>query len=222
MFTGIVQTRARVDKIAHRVGFCTLTLVVSNQFLQQLQHGASIAVNGTCLTVTAFDASSAQGWVRFDLIDETLRLTNLGALMVGSEVNFERSLTMGSELGGHILSGHIQTQAQVLTIEQTADNWAIELQLAPQWQPYLFSKGFIAIDGISLTVGAVAAGKFWLHIIPETLQITTLGQRQVGDWLNIEIDQQTMTIVDTVTRTVEKMLAERGMTALTAANAMVG
>ena len=85
-----------------------------------------------------------------------------------------------------------------------------------------YQKGRIAIDGISLTVGTVSAGKFWLHIIPETLQITTLGQRQVGDWLNIEIDQQTMTIVDTVTRTVEKMLAERGMTALTAVNAKTG
>ncbi len=214
MFTGIVQTRARVDETQHRPGFCTLTLAVANRFLQQLQQGASIAINGTCLTVTAFALAESDvddGWVSFDLIDETLKLTNLGALTQGAQVNFERSLTIGSEIGGHLLSGHIQTQAQVLTIRQTADNWAIELELAAPWQPYLFSKGFIAIDGISLTVGAVTAGRFWLHIIPETLQITTLGQRQVGDWVNIEIDQQTITIVQTVSRTVEQLLASRGL-----------
>mgnify|MGYP006155185725 CR=1 FL=1 len=116
---------------------------------------------------------------------------------------------VGSELGGHILSGHIQTQAEVLQIVETADNWAIELQLAEAWQPYFFSKGFIAIDGISLTVGAVAAGRFWLHIIPETLAITTLGSKRSGDKVNIEIDQQSYTIV----QTVERLLLARGLIA---------
>lgn len=214
MFTGIIQTRAAVQTIVDKDQFRTLTLAVPNMYLQQLQQGASIAINGTCLTVTAFalaEAPEQLGWVRFDIIDETLKLTNLGQLQVGSEVNFERSLTVGSELGGHILSGHIQTQATVLQIQQTEFNWSMELALPEPWQAYLFSKGFIAIDGISLTVGAVDAGRFWLHIIPETLAITTLGQRQVGDTLNIEIDQQTMTIVQTVTRTVERMLSERGL-----------
>lgn len=209
MFTGIVQSTAIVDQIEDRPGFRKLRLQVASQLLQNLAQGASIAINGTCLTVTAFDTTSELGWVQFDLIDETLRLTNLGLLELGSAVNFERSLTLGSELGGHILSGHIQTQAEVLQIVETADNWAIELQLAEAWQPYVFSKGFIAIDGISLTVGAVAAGRFWLHIIPETLAITTLGSKRSGDKVNIEIDQQSYTIV----QTVERLLLARGLIA---------
>jgi len=207
MFTGIVQSTAIVGQIEDRPGFRKLRLQLPNKFLQQLSQGASISVNGTCLTVTAFDAVAEPGWVQFDLIDETLRLTNLGQLTIGSAVNFERSLTLGSELGGHILSGHIQTQAEVLQIVETEDNWAIELQLAVEWQPYVFSKGFIAIDGISLTVGAVTAGRFWLHIIPETLAITNLGSKKRGDRVNIEIDQQSYTIV----QTVERLLVARGV-----------
>lgn len=207
MFTGIVQSTALVSQIEDRPGFRKLKLQLPSRFLQQLVQGASIAINGTCLTVIAFDSSSEVGWVQFDIIDETLRLTNLGQLLIGSAVNFERSLTLGSELGGHILSGHIQTQAEVIQIVATEHNWAIELQLAPAWQPYVFSKGFIAIDGISLTVGAVENGRFWLHIIPETLAVTTLGSRQPGDLVNIEIDQQSYTIV----QTVERLLQARGI-----------
>ena len=207
MFTGIVQSTAVVSQIENLPGLRQLTLQLPARFLQRLEQGASIAINGTCLTVTAFDASSEAGWVRFDIIDETLRLTNLGQLQIGSAVNFERSLTLGSELGGHILSGHIQTQAEVLQIVVTQHNWAMELQLDAAWQPYVFSKGFIAVDGISLTVGAVEQGRFWLHIIPETLAVTTLGQRQAGDKVNIEIDQQSYTIV----QTVERLLQARGL-----------
>lgn len=209
MFTGIVQTTALVSQIEDRPGFRKLRLQLASQFLKQLTQGASIAINGTCLTATAFDASIELGWVQFDIIDETLRLTNLGQLALGAVVNFERSLTLGSELGGHILSGHIQTKAEVLQIVESADNWAIQLQLAPEWQPYVFSKGFIAIDGISLTVGVVEDGRFWLHIIPETLAVTNLGSRQAGSQVNIEIDQQSYTIV----QTVERLLLARGLIA---------
>ena len=211
MFTGIVQCTAKVCQINDRPGFRQLKLELPNRFLQQLTQGASIAINGTCLTVTAYEATSALGWVQFDIIDETLRLTNLGQLQLGSAVNFERSLTLGSELGGHILSGHIQTQAEVIQVVVTDHNWAMELQLEQAWHAYVFSKGFIAIDGISLTVGTVEQGRFWLHIIPETLAVTTLGQRQKGDKVNIEIDQQSYTIV----QTVERLLQARGLIAST-------
>ena len=211
MFTGIVQSKAKVVEVTDRPGFRTLTLSVAPQFLQQLQQGASIAINGCCLTVTAFNAEPSNSWVRFDLIDETLRLTNLGQLNAGDAVNFERSLTLGSELGGHILSGHIQTTAQLVQIQRSADNVALQFELAAEWANYVFSKGFIAIDGISLTVGAVAQQRFWLHLIPETLAVTTLGSKQQGDFVNIEIDQQSYTIVRTVEQTVERMLRQRGL-----------
>jgi riboflavin synthase len=184
MFTGIVQAQVQVRDLTKRDGFLRLTLDAGEAHLQQLQRGASIAVNGTCLTATEFD--SAAGWVSFDVIDETLIKTNLGTLQPGSKVNFERSLKFGDEIGGHIVSGHISATAEILTIKRSDDNCAMQLSFPAELAPYIQPKGFIAIDGASLTIGAVEGHSFWLHLIPETLAITTLGQKQVGDRLNLE------------------------------------
>ncbi|MEW5681973.1 MAG: riboflavin synthase subunit alpha [Pseudomonadota bacterium] len=203
MFTGIVQTKAQVTQIRDKAQFRQLTLQVPPQNLKQLERGASIAINGVCLTVTEFD--SAAGWVCFDVIAETLSKTNLGQLAEGELVNLERSLSFGSELGGHIVSGHIQTTAVITELSKTADNCAMRLTLAPEFMRFILSKGFIAVEGCSLTVGETYPDGFSLYLIPETLTITTLGQKQVGDRLNIELDQQTQTIV----QTVERIMAER-------------
>ena len=203
MFTGIVQTKAQLTQIRDKAQFRQLTIMPGPEYLQQLQRGASIAINGVCLTVTDFD--SAAGWVMFDVIAETLRKTNLGQLNTGDAVNFERSLSFGSELGGHIVSGHIQTTAVITQLDKSADNCDMRLTLAPECMRYILSKGFIAVEGCSLTVGETYADGFSLYLIPETLAITTLGQKQVGDRLNIELDQQTQTIV----QTVERIMAER-------------
>lgn len=203
MFTGIVQTKAVLTKIQDQLQFRQLTVQTTSAFLQQLQHGASIAINGVCLTATVFDIDA--GWVQFDVIAETLRQTNLGQLSVGEAVNFERSLTFGSELGGHIVSGHIQTTATLTLLEKNSLNCHMRLTLSPQYMPYILSKGFIAVEGCSLTVGEVYADGFSLYLIPETLNITTLGQKVQGDRLNIELDQQTQTIV----KTVERIMAQR-------------
>lgn len=203
MFTGIVQTKAQLTAIRDEAGFRQLTLQPGAQYLQNLNRGASIAINGVCLTVTDFDSNA--GWVCFDVIAETLSKTNLGKLNVGDTVNFERSLTFGSELGGHIVSGHIQTTAHITALDVSANNCAMRLTLAPQHMRYILSKGFIAVEGCSLTVGETYADGFSLYLIPETLNITTLGQKQVGDTLNIELDQQTQAIV----QTVERIMAER-------------
>lgn len=218
MFTGIVQTQAQLIDRQCREQLEQLTFAVAPRFLQGVAHGASIAINGCCLTVVAFgdghdtaaqnrtgQDSAEYSWVRFDVIDETLRLTNLADVAIGGWVNFERSLKVGDELGGHQVSGHIHGTAAILSMERTSTNCAIAIALPAAMQPYVFRKGFIAIDGASLTVGAVEDSRFWLHLIPETLQITTLGQRQVGDLVNIELEQQTMTIVDTVRRTLSAM-----------------
>lgn len=203
MFTGIVQTKAQLTAIRDEAGFRQLTLQPGAQYLQNLARGASIAINGVCLTVTDFDSEA--GWVCFDVIAETLSKTNLGALQPGDAVNFERSLSFGSELGGHIVSGHIQTTATLTALEKTANNCAMRLTLAPKHMRYILSKGFIAVEGCSLTVGETYADGFSLYLIPETLAITTLGQKRVGDMINIELDQQTQTIV----QTVERIMAER-------------
>lgn len=204
MFTGIVQAQVEVKDVVQRDNFVRLTLQASPALLGMLQRGASIAVNGTCLTATEFD--EAAGWVSFDVIDETLQKTNLGTLRPGNRVNFERSLKFGDEIGGHIVSGHVSGTAEILQIDRSMDNCAIQLSFPAELATFIQPKGFIAVDGASLTVGKIEGYSFWLHLIPETLAVTTLGHKQVGDRLNLECDQQTVTIV----QTVERYLAQRG------------
>lgn len=204
MFTGIVQNQAVVNHIQDAGAFRHLELRVGREHLKGIETGASIAVNGCCLTVTGFDLEpldqANSSLVRFDIIDETLRLTNLGELEQGDAVNFERSLTLGRELGGHIVSGHIHTTAILKERIDSANNCRMYFEIEPTWLDYILAKGFIAVDGASLTVGEVTDTGFWLHLIPETLAITILGDKRPGQRVNIEADQQTMTIVETVRR----------------------
>lgn len=208
MFTGIVQTQAVVDGLEDKAGdkFRHLRLRVEPKFLQNLEIGASIAINGCCLTVTHFNQTAEHGFVHFDVIDETLRLTNLGTFIVGDKLNFERSLTLGRELGGHIVSGHVHCTGTVTERRDTDHNCSMRIQVPSEWMEYILSKGFVTVDGASLTVGDVDATGFWLHLIPETLAVTSLGTIQEGGVLNIEADQQTITTVETVKR----VLAARG------------
>lgn len=203
MFTGIVQTKAVVAARDQHGDFVRLVIQTEAEHLRLLERGASIAINGVCLTATEFEQQA--GRVVFDVIDETLLRTNLGLLHPGDAVNFERSLTFGKEIGGHLVSGHIQTTANLIELDKSSHNCRMRLQLPAEYIPYVLPKGFIAVDGASLTVGAVHQDGFDLHLIPETLEITTLGQRELGDKLNIELDQQTLTIV----QTVERVLAQR-------------
>lgn len=198
MFTGIVQTQAIVDAIEDKSQFRHLRLKIKPEYLNQLEIGASIAVNGCCLTVVAFDLHA--GVAEFDIIDETLRLTNLGELAVNDRVNVERSLTMGRELGGHIVSGHIHCTGTITKRNETAENCAMHIDVEPRWLEYILPKGFIAVNGASLTIGKVDQQGFWLHLIPETLSATNLGSAGTGSRVNLEMDQQTMTIVETVKR----------------------
>ena len=200
MFTGIVQTQATVVSKNHNEGVLRLVVSVSDDYVKHLDLGASIAINGCCLTVVKVELSNQDvvAQVHFDVIDETLQLTNLGLLELGSLVNYERSVTFGTELGGHIVSGHIHCSAKINQIINTQSNCKIQVSLPVKWQKYVLYKGFVAINGASLTVGEIDDQGFWLHLIPETLAITNLGKAQVGDELNIEVDQQTYTIVNTV------------------------
>ena len=198
MFTGIVQGLATVSQLDRKANFLSLIVEFPENALENVQTGASIAINGACLTVTAFDARTA----RFDVIDETLDKTTLGTLTQNESVNFERAACFGTEIGGHLLSGHISDTAEIVERISTKDNCAVEIQIAKHWIPYVLSKGYVAVDGISLTVGEVNEdkGTFFVHLIPETLSRTTLGFRQVGDALNLEIDPMTQAVVETVRR----------------------
>ena len=197
MFTGIVQGIAPIHSVVEKTNFKTHVIKKPQELLTDLEIGASVAHNGVCLTVTKID----KDLVSFDLMTETLRVTNLGSLREGDYVNIERAMRMGTEIGGHILSGHIYCTAKVAQIIPSENNLQIRFEL-PQTDvmKYILHKGFIAVDGISLTVGEVKGRQFSVNLIPETLQRTLIGQRRVGDLVNIEIDPQTQAVVDAVER----------------------
>ena len=131
---------------------------------------------------------------------ETLKLTTLGSLEPGHTVNFERAARIGDEIGGHLLSGHIHATASVVAILRPEDDVTLWFEVPNQWAGYIFPKGYIAINGASLTIGEVAGNRFNVHLIPETLRATTFGAIKEGMSVNIEIDSQTQTIVDTLAR----------------------
>lgn len=201
MFTGIVQTQANVLSTIYNDASLKLTISVEKNFIEQLQHGASIAINGVCLTVVNFSLiDNNKATILFDVIDETLRVTNLKRISTNDTVNFERSLKVGDEIGGHMVSGHIHSKANVSDLVKTPTNCKITFMCNTQLMKYILPKGFITINGTSLTVGDVTDSTFCVHLIPETLSITNLGKLSINDIINIELDQQTVTIVDTIER----------------------
>lgn len=202
MFTGIVQGMARVVAIERLEGLNRHVIDMPESLLEGLAHGASVAHNGCCLSVTSIEDSR----VGFDLMRETLALTNLGALEVGDYVNVERAARLGDEVGGHAMSGHVMCMATLVSREDAPNNCRLWFELPQQWARFLFDKGYIGVDGISLTIGEVRDNRFCVNLIPDTLSRTVIGTRAVGDGVNIEIDPQTQTIVETV----ERILAAKG------------
>lgn len=210
MFTGIVQGTAKIVSIEEKELFRTHVAELPDELLPGLALGASVAHNGCCLTVTAIEGNR----VSFDLIKETLRVTNLGDLQQGDVVNIERAAKFSDEIGGHLMSGHIMTTAEICKIIQSENNREIWFKIQdPAQMKYILHKGFVGIDGISLTVGDVTKSKFCVYLIPETLERTTLGAKKLGHRVNIEIDPHTQAIVDTV----ERVLAQRDAAAAAAA-----
>lgn len=201
MFTGIVQGTALIKSIEKKDRLFRMAIEFPQSALKNVSHGASIAINGTCLTVSEFTSNTAH----FDVMMETLRVTNLNHLTIGSVVNFERAAKFGDEIGGHLLSGHIHTTVTVSSVDKTENNCIIKFKVPEEWTKYILPKGFVAVNGCSLTVGEVANNEFNVYLIPETLEITTFGSTTAGDVINLEVDHQTQTIVDTVERLGLKM-----------------
>lgn len=197
MFTGIVQGMGRIIRIREASSdFRTHVVELPPEITEGLQIGASVANNGCCLTITAIDGNK----VHFDLMGETLAKTNLGRLKEGDAVNLERAAKFGDEIGGHLVSGHIMTTTQITHIERDGLNRTVWFSLPDSLKPYVLTKGFIGLDGCSLTIGGVTDTEFNVHLIPETLKRTLFGSRRAGDIVNVEIDPQTQAIVDTVMR----------------------
>jgi riboflavin synthase len=189
MFTGIVQGTGCVQSIQ---GESLVTIGIEIPSTEGLEIGGSVSIDGVCLTAT-----SVGNTVTFDIIPETLERTTLGSLSSGSNVNVERALKFGDELGGHLLSGHIMGTAEITAVE----NQNYTIKCSSEMAEFIQEKGYIAVDGISLTVGLTnGKGCFDVHIIPETLRLTTLGNKEVGDHVNIEIDAMTQAVVETTKR----------------------
>jgi riboflavin synthase len=201
MFTGIVQGTATVHSARDHGGQRHLVLDLPPGRGAGLVPGASVAVAGVCLTAVEIDRDR----VGFDIIAESLRSSVLGRLGVGDRVNVERAATFGDEIGGHLLSGHVWGTAEVVAVAPSTGQTTITLRAPADARKYILPKGYVALDGCSLTVSASVGDTFSVHLIPETLRVTTLGELSVGDRLNVEVDPMTQAVV----ATVERVLAAR-------------
>ncbi|EFN51278.1 hypothetical protein CHLNCDRAFT_37484 [Chlorella variabilis] len=203
LFTGIVQGKGTVRAVDRKTDFCVFDIELPAERTDNVQIGASVAINGTCLTVVAQQGAT----LRFDVMVETLRRTNLGALQPGTQINFERSARVGDEIGGHTVSGHVHTTATIVDVQDTENNRRVEYEVSdPAFMKYILPKGFISVDGCSLTVGEVTDTTFSVYLIPETMRVTVAGVKGQGDVVNIEVEAQTQAIVDTVERVLQRYL----------------
>lgn len=194
MFTGIVQALAKISALQKKNSILRYAVNFPSELLLDLKRGASVSIDGTCQTVV--DIEGNEVW--FEAIEVTLAVTTLNSLEIGSSVNVERSLKMGDEIGGHLLSGHVYGKLPIASIEENIYTF----KCPAEWMKYLFPKGFIALDGVSLTLAAVTKelACFSVHLIPETLKRTTLGHKKEGSFVNLEFDAMTLATVDTVLR----------------------
>ena len=208
MFTGIVQGVARVARLSDHAGLRCISLEWPSAFAQGLAVGASVAVDGVCLTVAKLRGDHAAD---FDVMQQTLSTTTLGSLVPDGAVNVERAARDGVEIGGHPLSGHVDVMARLAELRQPENNHVLRLAVPAPWMRYVFAKGYIAVNGASLTVAQAGrepdgSGWFEVWLIPETLRMTTLADKRVGDTLNIEIERSTQVMVDTVRDAVAEKL----------------
>ena len=202
MYTGITRGTFPVLDIDRQPRLLRYQISLPESLRSGLDVGASVSIDGVCQTVTQIDGDR----VSFDAIDETLRLTTLDNLAPGQRVAVERSARVGDEIGGHDVAGHVIGVGSIVERRTEGGQCDLRVGVPAEWMRYVLTKGFIAVDGSSLTVGTRDdAGWFWLHLIPETLRLTNLGQKGLGDRVNIELDARTVAIVDTV----ERVLASR-------------
>lgn len=179
MFTGIIEEVGKVTSVKSE----SLIIAASN-VLQGMELGGSIAVNGVCLTTTNFNANSFS----VDVMSETLKRSNLGLLSVGDGVNLERPLALGGRLGGHLVQGHVDATGRVISITWEGGAMIVRFEAPPEVMHYMVEKGFIAVDGVSLTVVTRDTSSFQVSVVDYTRKHTTLGSRRVGDLVNLEVD----------------------------------
>jgi len=188
MFTGIVTDMGEVRSVKPRANNLHRITIYTRYPRAELVEGASVACSGVCMTVVDTGEEDGRTWFAVDAADETLRVTTVGRWRHGGRVNLERSLKLGDELGGHIVSGHIDGLARVIAREDMTDMARFTLRAPGPLSRFIAPKGSVALDGVSLTVNTVAGDEFSVLIIPHTLEVTTLGGWRAGDEVNLEVD----------------------------------
>jgi len=199
MFTGIITDIGNIENIIPKENGKVFVIGTSYD-TSGIDIGASIACAGVCLTVTEKTENS----FKVEASDETLSKTTIGAWEVGGKINLERAMKVGDELGGHIVSGHVDDVGAVAKIEELDDNRKITFFASDDIMKFIAEKGSVTIDGVSLTVNGLEGKKFWVNLIPHTLQNTTLGDLSEGDKVNLEID--------TVARYTARLLENNSLT----------
>jgi len=179
VFTGIIGEVGRVTSASSRS-----LIIAGSKVLRGIEPGGSIAVNGVCLTVTSFNTNSFS----IDIMLETKGRTNLGLLSIGDRVNLELPLAIGGQLGGHLVQGHVDATGRVASVAWNSGAMIIMFEAPPEVMRYIVDKGFVAVDGVSLTVATKNTSSFWVSVVDYTRTHTTLGSRQVGDLVNLEVD----------------------------------
>ncbi len=187
MFTGIIEEVGEVGALT-RSGDSAVLTIRATRIVDDLVHGASIAVNGVCLTVVGWDTASERVTIDFDVMGETLARSVVGGLAVGDRVNLERAVRADARLDGHVVQGHVDGTGTVLS-RTPGDSWeSVRFAVPVELARFLAEKGSVAVDGVSLTISGVGPDWFEVGLIPETLRATTLGGRQPGDAVNLEAD----------------------------------
>jgi riboflavin synthase len=196
VFTGIVEGTGIVTEIVRSKNLSKLTVQTSTEFCQDIKIGASVCVDGVCLTICTIDNDK----LKFDIMMETLSVTTFDAIKEEDIVNIERSMKLGDEIGGHLLSGHVSSTVKISKIETPENNHILTFQTSSDVLKYIFPKGYVALNGVSLTIGEVDKVKktFNVYLIPETLRLTNLQNKLIGNRINIEIETQTRNMVDTI------------------------
>lgn len=206
MYTGIVLGTETVHSLDKNTGYNTLTLSNNKGFLDDVFTGASVAINGVCLTAT--EILTDEKLVKFDIAEQTNQVTTLAGLQVNEEVNIERSFKLGMENGGHNIYGHIEGTAKIHHLSRNGETLHLDIKIPHDKMQYFFHKGFVGLHGCSLTVNQVDHENHLISVdlIPETIRLTTFKSVQIGDELNFEIDQTTRTLVDTIKATMQNYL----------------
>ena len=196
VFTGIVEGTGIVSNVIESENLTKISVKMPSTFSDDIKIGASVCIDGVCLTVCSINRDE----LVFDIIMETLNVTTFSNVKTGDVVNVERSMKLGDEIGGHLLSGHVSTTATISKLETPENNHIVTFSIDLETVKYIFTKGYIALNGVSLTVGEVDKSNqtFNVYLIPETLRLTNLGEKIVGDKINLEIETQTRNMVDTI------------------------